>query len=184
MSDSSRPHGLQPTRLLRPWDFPGKSTGVGCHRLFQIQAEDPLLDCQSGNAVAVLFSAPLDIPAVSIRDHRALVQLCCSSLSVTGLPGRLSQQWWPGAHRGPVVPRREQRRGHWVNTRTPGWPSWACRLQLDGFMQTTSPCWSLSILSVIVCLPPRTVVTLVWGKAWGVWLLWGKKNRVCVTVWH
>ena len=27
--DSSRPHGLQPTRLLRPWDFPGKSTGVG-----------------------------------------------------------------------------------------------------------------------------------------------------------
>ena len=33
MSDSSRPHGLQPTRLLRPWDFPGKSTGVGCHRL-------------------------------------------------------------------------------------------------------------------------------------------------------
>ena len=33
MSDSSQPHGLQPTRLLRPWDFPGKSTGVGCHRL-------------------------------------------------------------------------------------------------------------------------------------------------------
>ena len=26
MSDSSRPHGQQPTRLLRPWDFPGKST--------------------------------------------------------------------------------------------------------------------------------------------------------------
>ena len=29
MSDSSRSHGLQPTRLLCPWDFPGKSTGVG-----------------------------------------------------------------------------------------------------------------------------------------------------------
>ena len=27
------PHGLQPTRLLRPWDFPGKSTGVGRHCL-------------------------------------------------------------------------------------------------------------------------------------------------------
>ena len=26
LSDSSRPHGLRPTRLLRPWDFPGKST--------------------------------------------------------------------------------------------------------------------------------------------------------------
>ena len=33
--DSSRPHGLQPTRLLRPWDFLGKSTGVGCHCLLQ-----------------------------------------------------------------------------------------------------------------------------------------------------
>ena len=29
-------HGLQPTRLLRPWDFPGKSTRVGCHRLLLI----------------------------------------------------------------------------------------------------------------------------------------------------
>ena len=28
-SDSQRPHGLQPIRLLHPWDFPGKSTGVG-----------------------------------------------------------------------------------------------------------------------------------------------------------
>ena len=33
LSDSYRPHGLQPTRLLHPWDFPGKSTGVGCHCL-------------------------------------------------------------------------------------------------------------------------------------------------------
>ena len=31
VSDSSWPHGLQPTRLLRPWDFPGRSAGVGCH---------------------------------------------------------------------------------------------------------------------------------------------------------
>ena len=35
VSDSLRPHGLQPTRLLRPWDFPGKSTGVGCHCLLR-----------------------------------------------------------------------------------------------------------------------------------------------------
>ena len=34
-SDSSRPHGLRPTRLLYPWDFPGKSTGVGsCSQTF------------------------------------------------------------------------------------------------------------------------------------------------------
>ena len=36
MSDSQRPHGLQPTRLLHPWDFPGKSTGVGCHCLLRL----------------------------------------------------------------------------------------------------------------------------------------------------
>ena len=35
MSDSSQPHGLQPTRLLHAWDFPGKSTRVGCHCLLQ-----------------------------------------------------------------------------------------------------------------------------------------------------
>ena len=35
VSDSQRPHGLQPTRLLRPWDFLGKSTRVGCHCLLQ-----------------------------------------------------------------------------------------------------------------------------------------------------
>ena len=33
MSDSVRPHRRQPTRLPRPWDSPGKNTGVGCHFL-------------------------------------------------------------------------------------------------------------------------------------------------------
>ena len=28
-------HGPQPTRLLPPWDLPGKSTAAGCHCLFQ-----------------------------------------------------------------------------------------------------------------------------------------------------
>ena len=35
MSDSVRPHRRQATRLPRPWDFPGKNTGVGCHFLLQ-----------------------------------------------------------------------------------------------------------------------------------------------------
>ena len=29
------PHGLQPTKLLCPWDSPGKNTAVGCHALLQ-----------------------------------------------------------------------------------------------------------------------------------------------------
>ena len=35
VSDPQQPHGLQPSRLLHPWDFPGKSTGVGCHCLLR-----------------------------------------------------------------------------------------------------------------------------------------------------
>ena len=35
VSDSVQPHRRQPTRLSRPWDSPGKNTGVGCHFLLQ-----------------------------------------------------------------------------------------------------------------------------------------------------
>ena len=35
VSDSLRPQGLQLARLLCPWGFPGKNTGVGCHFLHQ-----------------------------------------------------------------------------------------------------------------------------------------------------
>ena len=35
VSDSLSPHGMQTARLLCPWDFPGKHTGVGCHFLLQ-----------------------------------------------------------------------------------------------------------------------------------------------------
>ena len=35
MSDSLWPHGLYPTRLLCPWDSPGKNNGVSCHILLQ-----------------------------------------------------------------------------------------------------------------------------------------------------
>ena len=35
MSDSVRPHRQQPTRLPRPWDSPGKNTGVSCQFCLQ-----------------------------------------------------------------------------------------------------------------------------------------------------
>ena len=47
VSDSLRPHGLQPAKLFCPWNFSGKNTGVGCHFLFQgifpIQESKPWL---------------------------------------------------------------------------------------------------------------------------------------------
>ena len=49
VSDSLRPRGLQPTRLLCPWDSPGKNTGVGCHAILQgifpTQGSNPHLLC-------------------------------------------------------------------------------------------------------------------------------------------
>ena len=51
MSDSLRPHLLQPTSLLCPWASPGKNTGVGSHSLLQgifpTQGSNPgLLHCR------------------------------------------------------------------------------------------------------------------------------------------
>ena len=63
MSNSQRTHGLQPTRLLSPWDFPGKSTGVGCHCLLRLVAQScPIvcnpMDCSlSGSSVREIFQA-------------------------------------------------------------------------------------------------------------------------------
>ena len=45
VSDSSWPPGLQPTRLLCQWDFPGKSTGVGCHCSYCIFYSFKVWDC-------------------------------------------------------------------------------------------------------------------------------------------
>ena len=44
VSDSVWPHRLQPSRLLCPWDAPGKNTGVGCHFLLQGILPDPGLE--------------------------------------------------------------------------------------------------------------------------------------------
>ena len=51
-SSTLRPHGLQPARLLCPWDCPGKDTGVGCHFLLQgifpTQGLNPYLTALAG----------------------------------------------------------------------------------------------------------------------------------------
>ena len=57
VSNSVRPHRRQPTRLRRPWDSPGKNTGVGCHFLLQC------LKVKSESEVAQLcqtLSDPMD----------------------------------------------------------------------------------------------------------------------------
>ena len=66
MSDSVRPHRQQPTRLLHPWDSPGKNTGVGFHFLLQcmkVKKKDHILnilglDTTYLSVTFVCFSTP------------------------------------------------------------------------------------------------------------------------------
>ena len=83
MSDSVRPHREKPTRLPRPWDSPGKNTGVGCHFLLQcrkVKSEsevaqscpthsDPM-DCSPpGSAIHGIFQARvLEWGAIAFSD--------------------------------------------------------------------------------------------------------------------
>ena len=71
VSDSVQPYGLWPTRLLCPWDSPGKNNGVGCHALlrgiFPSQESNPCLLC-SPALVGRLFttSATWEAPILGV----------------------------------------------------------------------------------------------------------------------
>ena len=64
MSDSLQPHGLQPARLLCPWDIPGKNIGVGCHFLFQ-----EILPIQGSNPCHQLLLFSHSVMSDSLRSH-------------------------------------------------------------------------------------------------------------------
>ena len=85
MSNSVQPHRRQPTRLPRPWDSPGKNTGVGCHFLLQcvkvksesevaqscLTLSDPM-DCSlPGSSFHGIFQARvLEWVAIAFSDFR------------------------------------------------------------------------------------------------------------------
>ena len=83
VSDSLRLHGLQPTRFLCPWDFPGKNAGVGYHFLpqdiFPTQGLNPgLLHCRQ-----MLYRlSHQGSPFIS----KQILNLCGKSLPACGLP--------------------------------------------------------------------------------------------------
>ena len=63
MSDSLRPYGLQPTRLLCPWDSPDKNPGVDCHALLQ-----GIFQTQGSNLhlLSLLHQQAVSLPLVGI----------------------------------------------------------------------------------------------------------------------
>ena len=66
LSDSLRPHGLQPARLLCPWNSPGKNPGMSGHSLLQgifpSQGLNPgLLHCRQ-----ILYCEPPGKPRMAL----------------------------------------------------------------------------------------------------------------------
>ena len=86
VSDSVRPHRRLPTRLPRPWDSPGKNTGVGCHfhlQCMKLKSESEIaqlrptlsdhMDCSPpGSSVHGIFQARvLEWVAIAFSTWRA-----------------------------------------------------------------------------------------------------------------
>ena len=71
MSNSVQPQRPQPTRLPRPWDSPGKNTGVACHFLLQcmkVKSESEVTQFSSVAQSCPTLSDPMDhsLPGSSI----------------------------------------------------------------------------------------------------------------------
>ena len=69
MSDSVRPHRQQPSRLPRPWDSPGKNTGVGCHFLFDHFQFALIPGPKIPGSYAILLFTASDLASITSHIH-------------------------------------------------------------------------------------------------------------------
>ena len=79
LSDSVGLHGLQLTRLLHPWDFPGKDTGMGCH--FRLQG---IFLTQGSNRSPALEADALtsEPPGKPLVYMKIILEIICKSLTL------------------------------------------------------------------------------------------------------
>ena len=130
MSDSVRPHRRQPTRLPRPWDSPGKNTGVGCHFLLQrmkmksesevaqscLNPHDPM-DCSPpGSSIhgifqarvlewgAIAFSSSTLLATFKYTIQYYLLQSPCCALRSHDLLKLETCTFWPPSLISPALP--------------------------------------------------------------------------------
>ena len=104
MSDSVWPHRQHPTRLLCPWDSPGKNTGVGCHFLLQcmkVKSESEvaqscptlsnLMDCSlPGSSVHGIFQARvLEWGAIAFSDLLLRMWIYCKRIYWSSLVAQM-----------------------------------------------------------------------------------------------
>ena len=103
MSDSSWPHGLQPTRLLCPWDFPGKSTGMGCHRLLLIRCLTMSFNSFVIYRLLFLYSDAVTKKCCIIKEiHRKAMEAATSCFTSRGRLCEYSKRYWFKTRRYPA----------------------------------------------------------------------------------
>ena len=110
VSDSSPPHGLQPTRLLHPWDFPGKSTGVGCHFLLR-----NAVSVSSVSQSCLTLCVPMNRNTPGLPVHHQLPELTQTHVHQVG---DAIQPSHPLSSPSPPAPNPSQHQGlfQWVNS--------------------------------------------------------------------
>ena len=106
VSDSVRPQRRQPTRLPRPWDSPGKNTGVGCHFLLHMLQLCNLLSLElkvhRSSMYYFFFQLPVGLQLVmkSFKEQLIFIlYMCCLNSfnqnphknSLTGVLSQLTQ---------------------------------------------------------------------------------------------
>ena len=86
LSDSVWPHRQQPTRLLHPWDSPGKNTGVGCYFLLWSSAYLRLLMFLLAILIPACASASLAFcmiySAYKLNKHGDSIQPLCTPFPI------------------------------------------------------------------------------------------------------
>ena len=83
VSDSQRPHGLQPTRLLHPWDFLGNSTGVGCHcllctdtqSLLKLMSIESVMPSNNLILCCPLLLLPSIFPSIRVFSNESIIHI-------------------------------------------------------------------------------------------------------------
>ena len=102
-----QPHRRQPTRLPRPWDSPGKNTGVGCHFFLQCMHAKSLQSCPT--LCDPIDGSPPGSPIPGILQARTLEWVAISfsnalkwKVKVKSLSRvRLLATPWTAAHQAP-----------------------------------------------------------------------------------
>ena len=102
--NSVQPHRRQSTRLCRPWDSPGKNTGVGCHFLLQEsfltqRSNLGLLHCRQIlyllNHQGSPWPSPSHLSFVSIGVYSSMTGVCAKRgwASCVGTTGQSILSW-------------------------------------------------------------------------------------------